>query len=168
MLSSGDPRFKLPDLEDVELNETNEEAADDAVEHAEGDVEKGCDRMATAAFNCFLFSMSLEDGDRVGEMGGDVEDDCAEANSSRLASPSSPAPATVTGEAVDEINTDPAPTLALELLLLRDFSACLWRKVTPSLALLLARLLPLRWLRLELLLWLLLLGTTSAVGEPLM
>lgn len=73
---SGEPRFRLFDLEDVDPKETSEEAADEDVEQADGDVENGFDRRAREAFNCFLFNINLEDGDKVGEIGAD-DDDCA-------------------------------------------------------------------------------------------
>ena len=68
--------MRLFDLDEAfELKETKEDAAEeDDVEHAEGDVENGCDRRAREAFSCFLFSMTLDDGDRVGEIGADDDD----------------------------------------------------------------------------------------------
>lgn len=100
--------MRLFDLEDVDPKETSEEAADEDVEQADGDVENGCDRRAREAFSCFLFNINLEDGDKVGEIGAD-DDDCA--ISSGLTSSSVAAVAICTIEA----------TLALELGL-RGFS----------------------------------------------
>lgn len=75
LASSGEPRFKLLDL-DEDPKETRDEAADDEdVEQAEEDVEKGFVRRASDAFNCFLFNINLDDGDRVGEIGAE-DDDC--------------------------------------------------------------------------------------------
>lgn len=86
-------------MEDVDPKETSEEAADEDVEQADGDVEN---RRAREAFSCFLFNINLEDGDKVGEIGAD-DDDCA--ISSGLTSSSVAAVAICTIEA----------TLALEL-----------------------------------------------------
>lgn len=70
--SSGELRLRLLDLDD-DPKETRDEAADDEVEHAEEDVEKGLVRRASDAFNCFLFNINLEDGDKVGEIGAEDE-----------------------------------------------------------------------------------------------
>lgn len=64
--------MRLLDLDD-DPKETREEAADDEVEHAEEEVEKGLVRRARDAFNCFLFNINLEDGDKVGEIGAEDE-----------------------------------------------------------------------------------------------
>lgn len=113
LASSGEPRFRLLDFDEDEPKETKEEAADDEdVEQADGDVENGCDRMASEAFSCFLFSITREEGDKVGDIGAEDDD---WAVSSGLTSSS------VAVVAAAVVVYGPAPTLALELVL-RGFS----------------------------------------------
>lgn len=111
-------------MDDVDPKETSDEAADEDVEQADGDVENGCDRRAREAFSCFLLSITRDEGDKVGEIGAEDED-CAISSGLTSSSAEPVATAAVGDDAAAACRDDDRvePTLALELVLrgLSDF-----------------------------------------------